>query len=131
MLFVIKVYMFFKRSLAFSILSLILVSGCSAPSVQICGLRIAEGEKLPVRTNNIELINTLATIDQADKARREGKVSSFSMNESNDGALLLASSLNLIGIGSDGQNLILRRAKDWESNEALRAQIEPALCRTK
>ncbi|MFB2876177.1 hypothetical protein [Floridanema aerugineum] len=128
-----KIYMNHKKRFAFSITTttLMILSGCSAPSVQICGVQIYEGEKLPLRINNKGLLDTLATIDQAEKARKEGKVSFLSITERNSGALLLATSLNSIGIGSDGQNLVLRRAKAWESNEGLRTQIEPALCRNK
>lgn len=101
------------------IIALLLASGCSAPSTNICGIKVSEGKQLPIKVDNKELLKVIASLDQSNQARKEGKrvyPPHFSVNESSGDTLVLAGGLALAGIGSDGENLILRDVESWESS---------------
>lgn len=107
---------------AVAILLASILSSCSTPSATICGVEVREGGKTKIKTNE----NILSKLSQIEKGKN-GSAAYYTIDGVSMGEANVLSWLQIAGLGTDGNSIVLRSAKDWE-NSAPTNRILESMC---
>ena len=104
---------------AVTILLASILSSCSTPSATICGVEVKEGGKTKIKANE----SILSKLIQIEKGKN-GSAAYYSIDGGSMGEMTVLSWFQISGLGTDGNSVVLRTAKDWENSAPINGMLE-------
>ena len=104
---------------AVAILLASILSSCSTPSAIICGVEVREGGKTKIKANG----SILSKLIQIEKGKNSSN-GFYSIDGGSMGEMTVLSWFQIAGLGTDGNSVVLRSAKSWESSAAINRMLE-------
>jgi len=106
---------------AVAILLASILSSCSTPSATICGVEVREGGKTKIKANE----SILSKLIQIEKGKNSSGY--YSIDGGSVGEMTVLSWFQIAGLGTDGNSVVLRSAKDWQNSAPTNRMLE-SLC---
>ncbi len=103
---------------AVAILLASILSSCSTPSATICGVEVREGGKTKIKANE----SILSKLIQIEKGKNSSGY--YSIDGGSMGEMTVLSWFQIAGLGTDGNSVVLRSAKDWENSAPTNRMLE-------
>jgi len=107
---------------AVAILLASILSSCSTPSATICGVEVREGGKTKIKANE----SILSKLIQIEKGKNSSDAS-YSIGGGSMEEMTVLSWFQIAGLGTDGNSVVLRSAKDWQNSAPTNRMLE-SLC---